>query len=38
MMVVVECLFAKGLSVGNLLGMKMGECVLARYFVKERRM
>ena len=36
--VVVECLFAEGLSVGNLLGMKVGEVVFGRYFVKENRM
>ena len=37
-MVVVECLFAKGLSVGNLLGMTMGEVVFVRHFVKEKKL
>jgi len=31
-MSVVECLFAKGVSVGNLVGMKMGEVVFRRHF------
>ena len=36
-MVVVECLFAEGLSVGNLLGMKMCGVVFGRHFVKEKK-
>ena len=31
-MVVVECLFAEGESVGNIVGMKMGDVVFGRYF------
>ena len=31
-MVVVECLFLGCVSVGNLVGMKMGEVVFGRHF------
>ena len=32
-MMVVDCFFAEGLSVDNLLGMNMGEVVFGSYFV-----
>ena len=35
-MVVVKCLFAEGVSGGNLVGMKIGEVVFERYLGRKR--